>query len=601
MQLRDYQQNAIRAVYSYLRNHTGNPCCVLPTGSGKTPVIATVCKDAVQRWKGRVLVLAHVKELLVQAVEKLRSIAPEIPVGLYSAGLGARDTEQNVIVAGIQSVYNKPEVLGKFDLIIVDECHLIPPDGDGMYRTLLGKVREENPKVRLIGFTATPYRTSTGLICGPDNLLNQIVYEESVGDLINRGFLTQLISRGTRHNTDFSGLHLRGGEFIPEEIESLLNKNEKVNLAVRETLDFTKDRKKILLFCTSVDHAKKVQKGIQQNGLSCGLVVGEMSSGERDSVLRQFKNDGQVDIFGDPIAPMRYLVNVNVLTTGFDAPNIDCVVLLRPTNSPGLYSQMVGRGLRTCPEKENCLILDYGGNVLRHGPINAVHLKGPVKAYGDKKPQTPFRQCPNCQLIVPVCYTLCPECQTQLVQPRTATHDETAGNADIIGVDKTEEFDVQNIVYSIHTKKGADENYPKTMRVDYFYSLSGSKAEWVCPEHTGFARQKFEKWWKKRSNHPLPETAAGAVEIARGGGLAPAKKITVETKAGERYGNITKYELGDIPDVEEFQPAPDLGSEYKLCCECEYYYNNYCTLRKKKTDPNEFFCEDYLEKNGIPF
>jgi DNA repair protein RadD len=144
-----------------------NPCVVIPTGGGKTPVIATICSDAVTRWDGRVLILAHVKELLEQAADKLDQICPDIHVGVYSAGLKRRDTTHAVIIAGIQSVYQKAEQLGHFDLVIVDEAHMIPMEGDGMYRRLLADMRRINPHLRVIGLTATPFRMASGPICVP--------------------------------------------------------------------------------------------------------------------------------------------------------------------------------------------------------------------------------------------------------------------------------------------------------------------------------------------------------------------------------------------------------------------------------------------------
>src|SRR5262245_11400718 len=130
MILRPYQQAAIDAVYGYLRAHDDNPCIVIPTAGGKTPVIATMCKDAVGLWSGRVLILAHVKELLEQAADKLRLVCPELKFGIFSAGLKRRDTKHSVILASIQSVYQKACDLDAFDLILVDEAHLIPADGE---------------------------------------------------------------------------------------------------------------------------------------------------------------------------------------------------------------------------------------------------------------------------------------------------------------------------------------------------------------------------------------------------------------------------------------------------------------------------------------
>jgi len=228
MQLRPYQQESIDAVYRYLRERNDNPCVVLPTAAGKTPVIATICRDAVTRWGGRVLILAHVKELLEQAADKLRTICPEIDFGVYSAGLKRRDTDHPVIVAGIQSVYKRACELDRFDLIIVDEAHLLPPDGEGRYRTFLADARTVNPHVRLIGLTATPYRMKSGMLCGPENLLNDICFEVGVKELIAQGYLCPLRTKAGRRKVDTSGLHVRAGEFVGSEVEALMDTGELV-------------------------------------------------------------------------------------------------------------------------------------------------------------------------------------------------------------------------------------------------------------------------------------------------------------------------------------------------------------------------------------
>ncbi|MEO1535385.1 MAG: DEAD/DEAH box helicase family protein, partial [Planctomycetota bacterium] len=163
MQLRPYQSEAVDAVWSFIREHDdGNPAVVLPTGSGKTHVIAELCREAVESWNGRVLVVAHVKELVEQAADKLRAVAPALPVGVFSAGLGRRDLGYSVTIAGIQSIYQRAHDLGPIDLVIVDEAHLIPPEGEGMYRRLLADIAQVTPHSRVVGLTATPYRMKTG-------------------------------------------------------------------------------------------------------------------------------------------------------------------------------------------------------------------------------------------------------------------------------------------------------------------------------------------------------------------------------------------------------------------------------------------------------
>ena len=187
MVLRPYQEAAVNAVYEHLGSKDTNPCVVLPTGTGKSLVLAQIAKDTALNWQGRVLILAHVKELLEQNADKIQRLCEEIPVGIYSAGLKSRQTKEPVIVAGIQSVYNKACDLDAFDLIMIDECHLIAPDGDGMYRTFLKDMKVINPRVRLVGMTATPFRLKGGLICKPENLLNEICYEAGLKEMIQQG------------------------------------------------------------------------------------------------------------------------------------------------------------------------------------------------------------------------------------------------------------------------------------------------------------------------------------------------------------------------------------------------------------------------------
>jgi DNA repair protein RadD len=188
LELRPYQETVKTAVYDYLRTRDGNPCAVIPTAGGKTPVMASICRDAVLQWNGRVLILAHVKELLEQTADKLRAVCPEVDFGIYSAGLKRRDTNNPVIVAGIQSVYRRACELDAFDLVLVDEAHLIPLDGDGMYRQFLGDAKIVNPHIRIVGFTATPFRLNCGPICTPDGILNHVCYEVGVRELIRDGF-----------------------------------------------------------------------------------------------------------------------------------------------------------------------------------------------------------------------------------------------------------------------------------------------------------------------------------------------------------------------------------------------------------------------------
>jgi DNA repair protein RadD len=545
--LRPYQRAAVDAAYQYLRTRDDNPCVVIPTGGGKTPVIATICKDAVGQWGGRVLILAHVKELLEQATEKLLAICPEINAGVYSAGLNRRETDHSVIVAGVQSVYKRACDLDAFDLIIADEAHLITVEGDGMYRQFLADAKKINPYMRVIGLTATPYRMKSGLICGPDNILNAVCFEVGIRELIRDGYLCQLVSKAGRRKTDVSQLHIRGGEFVAGEVEDLMDQDALVEAACAEIVEQTVDRNACLIFASGVRHGRHVVRVLaEKHGIECGFVGGETPADQRSEILTRFRGAQDVGLFRSP--PLKYLCNVNVLTTGFDSPNIDCVVLLRPTLSPGLYYQMAGRGFRLHPSKQNCLVLDFGGNVLRHGPVDQIKINDRV---GDSAPgAAPAKECPECHSVVAAGYAKCPECGYEFPPPDRQKHDAKASVAGILSGEVTvTTYSVTDALYSVHVKNGADVGDPKTLRVDYIIGWHKYKSEWICFEHSGYALQKAIAWWKRHSHEPVPETAQEAVEIAKAGGLAETKSITVRAVAGEKYERIVDYELGEIPEL----------------------------------------------------
>jgi DNA repair protein RadD len=534
IKLRTYQREAVDAVYRYLREHDDNPCAVLPTAAGKTPVLATICRDAVGLWNGRVLVLAHVKELLEQTAGTLQRMAPDLPVGIYSAGLGRRDLGYAVTVAGIQSIYLRARELRPVDLVIVDEAHCIPPDGDGMYRQFLAEAKAINPNVRTVGLTATPYRMTTGMICGPENLLNEVCYEISVRELIVQGYLCPLRTKAGSEKADWSALHIRGGEYVADEVEAMMDTERLVRSACAEIIEHTPNRKSVLIFASSIQHGLHVQRVIQEDHrLPCGFVCGDTPDGERDRLLQEFR-EGR----------LKFLANVNVLTTGFDAPGIDCIAMLRPTLSPGLYYQMVGRGFRLAPGKADCLVLDFGGNVVRHGPVDMLRVHEPGE--GDGEP--PAKECPECHAVIASGYGVCPECGHEFPPRMSREHEAKASDAAILSGQVTlTEYAVSEVSYAVHTKREAPPDAPKTMRVQYRIGFSQWRSEWVCFEHTGWPRAKAESWWRQRSDEPVPDTAAGAVAAGNLGRLAEPVAITIKSVAGEKYDQIVGYRFADEP------------------------------------------------------
>lgn len=596
MELRWYQSEAVEACWKHMREKPGNPVIELPTGAGKSLVIAELVRQAVTQWNGRVLILQHVKELIEQNAAKVQALCPTIRVGLYSAGLKRRETDAPVIVAGIQSVHNRAAELGRFDLVLIDEGHLIPDSGDGMYRSLIADLQQDNPDLVIVGLTATPYRTGDGPICSAEGLLNAICYSVSVRTLIAQGFLSRLIGRRAEHEIDTTGIHVRAGEFIESEVEERMTAGDVVQQAADEIVHQCRDRKACLVFCQTVSHAEQVSahilRAVQVRQLAARLETApaprvedgygfdfggdELTApvlpivadwlddhGHPTDHLRRYLDTGRETVAlvtGQTTAPeraelirrfrageLKYLVNVNVLTTGFDAPNVDCVAILRATLSPGLFYQMVGRGFRLCDGKDNCLVLDFGGNIQRHGPVDEIRPKVRGESKGEAPPQ---RMCPDCRAVVGPTVRTCPGCgYVWPVEERTPSHGGTA-DGDPLSKGATDETKtVTSVEYRVHTKRDAPDDAPKTLRVTYKCGLADYVSEWVCVEHPegGFAHQKAAKWWRKRCLAPMPRTAAEAVVYALHGLLAEPTEIVTRTKKGEKFPEIVKHTMGPVP------------------------------------------------------
>jgi len=525
MKLRYYQQAALDGVYNHLRVKDNNPCVVIPTGGGKGFLAPTICNDVVTHWGGRVLVLAHVKELIQQLAETAYQEFPDLDYGIYHAGLKKRDMDNAVIFAGIQSVYQKACQLGKFDIIVVDECHTIPPEGEGRYQTFLNDAHTVNPNLRIVGLTATPYRMGTGTICGPDNMLNEICYEVGVKELIENGYLCNIRAKSGNENVDTSRLHIRGGEFIAKEVATLMDQDHLVKGACREIVALSKDRKAVLMFATSVEHGRHIQDEIIGLGEQCEFVYGDMVTGARDHIIKKYKN-----------REIKYLVNVNVLTTGFDAPHIDTIAMLRPTLSPGLYYQMLGRGFRICQGKKDCLILDYANNVKTHGPVDELKPKG---RKGDGEPgEAPVRECPDCHELVHASVMICTECGYEFPE-RELKHESKADTTAVIS-QPPERFDVEKVSFFHHQKKGGIDS----LRVEYQIGFNDYVNEWICLMHPGFAGSKAAAWWKLRTQAPMPTSIEHALELVDQYEFRDTESIT--TKKDGKFTKIITHGLGSF-------------------------------------------------------
>lgn len=494
--LRDYQQRTIDMLYASMREKDGNPVAVLPTGAGKSHIVAALCKDAVQNWpETQILMLTHVKELIEQNAEKMLLHWPDAPLGIYSAGLKRKELN-SITFAGIQSIAKKADLIGHIDLCVIDECHLLNNTQQGSYRKLINDLLEINPNLRVIGLTATPYRLGQGLLTeGDDALFDYLVEPVTIEELVKRGYLAPLKSKATSDKLATDNVAKRGGEFVASELQKAVNTDPLNHAIVSEVIQKAGDRKAWLFFCSGVEHSYAVRNVLRQEGITAETVTGDTPADERKRILSEFKS-----------GKIRALTNANVLTTGFDYPDIDLIAMLRPTMSPSLYVQMAGRGLRIKSHTDHCLVLDFAENVERHGPITNVI---PPRKKGSKVGEAPVKICDQCHEILHLSVRVCPECGYQFPE-RPKALGLKLSDADIMA-DSGRDMKVRSWKWYVHSTKSGKQ----IARVVYYGALSDPPVtEYLCLGYEGFAGIKA---------------------------LAALQRMSEKSGA----------KLGDIPDVEQ--------------------------------------------------
>lgn len=355
--LRRYQTEAVQAVIQHFRNSVEPVVVVLPTGAGKSLVIAELGRLA----HGRVLVLAHVKELVSQNHEKYEALG--LRGDIFAAGLQRKESQRKVVFGSVQSVArNLQEFDDNYSLLIVDECHRIADDEDTQYQQIFRHILGTNPQLKILGLTATPYRLETGWIYKYHHkgyirsekpcFFYSCVYELSLQSLIEQQYLTPaIVMDGLVAQYNFFDIQ-RGptGIYNTSDLQRVVQNSRRVTpQIIEQVIQIAQHRKGVMIFASTVSHAQEILGYLPAQ--EAGLIIGDTSSQERDALIQAFKQQ-----------QIRYLVNVSVLTTGFDAPHVDLIVLMRPTESVSLFQQMVGRGLRLFPGKTDCLVLDYANN-----------------------------------------------------------------------------------------------------------------------------------------------------------------------------------------------------------------------------------------------
>jgi DNA repair protein RadD len=386
--LRPYQQEAVDATLNHFRKSDESAVIVLPTGAGKSLVIAELARLA----RRKILVLTHVKELVEQNHAKYQSYG--LSGGIFAAGLKRKENHHQVTFASVQSVAaNLDQFRDEYSLVIIDECHRVSGEETSQYQRIIELLRQQNDSLKVLGLTATPYRLAMGWIYRyhyrgfvrgsddeQDKPFRHCIYELPLSYMINRGYLTrpELVNAAVAQY-DFSALTQdRFGEYAEKDVNQLLSKHQRVTRAIIEqVMEMAAERQGVMIFAATVQHAQEITGYLPEQ--ETALVTGATDLQDRDQLIQRFKQ-----------RQLKYLVNVSVLTTGFDAPHVDLIAILRPTQSVSLYQQIVGRGLRLDERKQDCLVIDYAGN-----HVNLHHPEvGEPKPNPDSEPVQVF--CPGC-------------------------------------------------------------------------------------------------------------------------------------------------------------------------------------------------------------
>ena len=460
MELRYYQQDAVDSVLASLRagNH---PVVQLATGGGKSLIISELVKYMVDNG-GSALVVTHSKELVSQNSATYKAHTGREDFGIYCGGLDSYKTA-SATFATIQSIYDKPLLFANVDAIIIDEAHAVPPDNEGiMYNGFLLAW----PHARKIGLTATQWRLDGGLIYGDDRAFNVLAYSKSALELIAEGYLSPLIGVTPNRQLETAELILSAGDYVATEVAKELQADDFLGHAILDSVKKLQNRKRILIFTPTIEIAKQAAELYTKCGIECAAVVSESS--DREATLDAFR-----------AGELKALANVNILTTGFDAPDIDAIVNFRPTESSALWVQMLGRGTRRHEGKTNCLILDYAGNLTRLGGLSMLETWIREKPDGDFEPEdTPRpRRISDQKIKKAAMLDLAPALDSS--QGLTV---------------KVKEVDY----VTIRSRRTGQPMVVATYATVAPNGVGITATQFVCVEHEGYARRMAEKWFAAR-------------------------------------------------------------------------------------------------------
>ena len=491
---RDYQEQAVDAAFNHWLTSNAPMLIVMATGSGKSIVIALLIQRALEKGvKSRVLVLTHVKELVEQDYNEMINLWPNAPAGVNCAGLKKRSTDAQIIFGSIQSVWNHCEEIGEFDYIIVDEAHRIPHKDNGNYRKLISLLSQKKQTLKIIGLTATPFRLDGGwLHIGEERLFEHIIYDYCVDRGIREGWLAPLVSKRTQFQINIEGVRKRAGEYRSDDLDRLVNSSENSDAALSEIITYGEHRHSWLIYCVSVAHANSVAEKLREQGINAQAITEKTPAKDRDKYIHEFR-----------AGSIKCIVNVSVLTTGFNNPRVDLIAMLRPTLSTALYLQICGRGLRKSEGKENCQILDFVENIRRHGRVDdpdiIIHAAKGFNEPTQEAPKYLAKACPACLHYSPINAITCSFCGKTFAKERKITHNSQADSIEILGRPRRkfklqDKFvPVKKVTAQPHIRRGAFK--VTSIKIEYHLATGETVKEFIKADNGALSRMATI-WWQ---------------------------------------------------------------------------------------------------------
>jgi DNA repair protein RadD len=438
--------------------------------------------------RARILICTHVRELVAQNHAELMMLWPGAPAGIYSAGLRKRQLGSRILFCSVQSVHRRALQIQQCDMLLIDEAHLVPRDATTMYGRLIKELREINPAMKVIGYTATPYRMDQGLLYGPGEIFTHVAHETPVRLLIEQGFLVPLVSRsrkGVEINT--TGVHTRLGEFVASELEEIALDPEVIERIADDIVANGHDRRGWLFFGVSIKHCELMNEALRDRGVLSAVISKDTPDDERARLITSYKN-----------MAIRCLCSMGVLTTGFNAKHVDLIALARPTKSTGLYIQMVGRGTRCIGANIEESVANgkselHGARLRRQHQaprsvrraVRAQRAQGPEGGRW-RHPAQGVSRLPergnDCDPVLPVLRLRVPAARAQGVNAGRLRADHgTAARMDAGGRGR----------YYRHEGRNGK---PDTLKVNYRCGLT-FHSEWLCFDAARLRLQKAQRWW----------------------------------------------------------------------------------------------------------